>query len=220
MQMIRPKICGVLVDADEAAAFAVEEYVDLYEVRIDMIGDGWESLAARLKRPWIACNRSQSEGGRSRDTEGKRIELLLKASLLGASMVDLELATNGLSKMVALIKEHSTCLLSYHDLEDTPSLENLVDIVDRQLSAGADICKVVTTARKFDDNLRVLQLAGKFPGRGVISFAMGPIGVLSRILCPLAGGAFTYASVGGGKESAPGQVTAAELRAIYGTVQC
>jgi 3-dehydroquinate dehydratase len=41
-------------------------------------------------------------------------------------------------------------------------------------------------------------------------------GQISRVLCPLAGGYFTYASVAAGKESAEGQITAGELRKIYG----
>jgi 3-dehydroquinate dehydratase-1 len=44
---------------------------------------------------------------------------------------------------------------------------------------------------------------------------MGVNGQLSRILCPLAGGYFTYASVKTGRESAKGQVTVTELREIY-----
>jgi 3-dehydroquinate dehydratase len=44
---------------------------------------------------------------------------------------------------------------------------------------------------------------------------MGPLGLASRILCPLMGGEFTYASTEQGKESAPGQITASNLRIIY-----
>jgi 3-dehydroquinate dehydratase len=48
-----------------------------------------------------------------------------------------------------------------------------------------------------------------------VSFAMGPSGITSRILSPLLGGYLTYASLGEGKESAPGQVTVSELTKIY-----
>jgi len=44
---------------------------------------------------------------------------------------------------------------------------------------------------------------------------MGEAGVISRILSPLFGGEFTYASTKTGSESAPGQLTIAELREIY-----
>ena len=87
------------------------------------------------------------------------------------------------------------------------------------MDAGADICKLVTTARRFEDNLAVLELISDFPKARVISFAMGPLGGISRILCPLVGGDFIYASVVEGKESAVGQITVSDLRKIYGMVK-
>ncbi len=118
-----------------------------------------------------------------------------------------------------LIKKKSKCLLSFHDLEGTPPLEELKKIVDRQLAAGADICKVVTTAQTFADNLAVLQLITEFPKIRVVSLAMGAEGLLSRILCPLVGGDFTYASIEQGKESAQGQITVRDLVKIYEMVR-
>ena len=97
----------------------------------------------------------------------------------------------------------------------TPALDEMKKIVRRQLKAGADICKVVTTAQEFGDNSTVLQLISEFPGVRLVSFAMGPLGYLSRVLCPLVGGDFTYASIKQGKESAPGQITVSELTKIY-----
>ena len=90
---------------------------------------------------------------------------------------------------------------------------------EQELRAGADICKVVTTARSFGDNLTVLQLLGAFPENRLVAFAMGPLGIESRVLAPLVGGDFTYASVDRGKEAAPGQITATELRRLYGMLK-
>ena len=89
------------------------------------------------------------------------------------------------------------------------------DIVQRELDAGADICKVITTAQRLEDNLAVLQLIAEFPKTRIVSFAMGPLGFTSRVLCPLVGGDFTYASIEKGKESAPGQITVSDLRKLY-----
>jgi 3-dehydroquinate dehydratase-1 len=93
------------------------------------------------------------------------------------------------------------------------------EIIRNELNAGADICKVVTTARSFADNINVLKLVRDFPDAKVVSFAMEPLGQISRILCPLAGGYFTYASIEAGRESAAGQITVADLIKIYGMVQ-
>ena len=193
----------------------VEPLVDLFEVRIDLIGDGWEKLAKQLRKPWIACNRSADEGGKWAGNEARRIERLLQATELGAEIVDIELRTKNLENIIPIIKRRTKCLLSFHDLEKTPSLDQMKEVVRRQLKAGADIRKVVTTAQRLEDNLTCLQLIQEFPREKLISFAMGPLGALSRVLCPLVGGEFTYAAIEKGKESAQGQMTVSELAKIY-----
>jgi len=213
--MSGPKICVSIVNNDPEAVSEIEALADLYEVRIDLIGDGWEELVPQLRKPWIACNRTADEGGKWQGNEARRVEKLLQAVELGADIVDIELRTRNLDKIMQAIKKRTKCLMSYHDVEKTPSLEEMKQIVQRQLSAGADICKVVTTARAFEDNTTVLRLIREFPGLRLVSFAMGPLGGISRVLCPLAGGDFTYASIERGKESAPGQITVKDLTKIY-----
>jgi len=213
--MKRPRICTVIVNNDLEALKEVKPLVDLFEVRIDLIGDGWQKLAKQLNQPWIACNRKANEGGRWEESEERRIEELLKAVELGAEIIDIELGTRNLDEAVLKIKSRVKCLLSFHDLKGTPSLDKMREIVQRQLKAGADICKVITTAQSSEDNLAVLQLIADFPETRIVAFAMGPLGFASRVLCPLVGGNFTYASTEKGKESAPGQITVTDLRKLY-----
>jgi 3-dehydroquinate dehydratase-1 len=213
--MNRPRICAVIVNKDLAAIQAIEPLVELFEVRIDLIGDGWQEVVKQLRKPWIACNRSAEEGGKWEGDEARKIDELIKATELGADIVDIELNTRNLEAALPVIKKRAKCLLSFHELEKTPPLDKMKAIVQKELAAGADICKVITTAQRVGDNLAVLRLIAEFPGTRIISFAMGPLGLASRILCPLVGGDFTYASIEEGKESAPGQITVRNLRAIY-----
>ncbi len=213
--MRKPRICAVIVDNDPEAINEVEPLVDLFEARIDFIGDDWQRLVKQLKKPWIACNRSSIEGGRWCSSEARRIEGLLQAIELGADTVDIELSTENLGNIVKLVKRRAKCLISSHNLEKTPPLDEMKEIVRRQLKADADICKIVTTAQGFEDNLTVLQLISEFPGVRLLSFAMGALGTISRVLCPLAGADFTYAAIEQGKESAQGQITVRELIRIY-----
>jgi 3-dehydroquinate dehydratase-1 len=213
--MKRPRICGVIVNKDLELIRGIEKLIDLFEVRIDVIGDGWQELAQQLRKPWVACNRTADEGGKWKGDEKGRTEELLKAVELGADIVDLELGTRNLGEIVGLIKKRTKCLLSFHELSRTPPVSEMRGIIQRQIEAGGDVCKVITTAQRFEDNLTVLQLITEFSGIRVVSFAMGPLGVVSRIFCPLVGGDFTYASLEEGKESACGQITARELRKIY-----
>jgi len=215
--MKRPRICAVIVNNDLKAIEEVEPFVELFEVRIDLIGDGWQELVKHLRKPWIACNRSADEGGSWRGDEKGRIGELVKAAGLGADMVDIELETKNLNEAMQLI--NTKFLLSLHEVKATPPLDRMKEIVQRQLEAGAEVCKVVTTAQSFEDNLTVLQLIAEFPETRIVSFAMGPLGLVSRVLCPLVGGDFTYASIEKGKESAWGQITARGLRKLYEMVE-
>ncbi|MDO8715704.1 MAG: type I 3-dehydroquinate dehydratase [Dehalococcoidales bacterium] len=216
--MNNPRICAVVVGNDSKIIKEVSPLADLFELRIDLIGEGWQQLTKQLDKPWIGCNRLPVEGGQWQGSEARRIESLLQAVELGADVIDIELNTLNLANVARVIKKTTKLLLSCHDLEKTPSLDEMKGIVRKQLKAGADICKVVTTAREFEDNLTVLQLIKEFPDVRVISFCMGPSGLMSRVLCPLVGGEFTYASIEKGKESARGQMTISEMRRMYGMI--
>lgn len=219
MPGVRPEICASIVNKDLEAVKKVESLADLFEVRIDLMGDGWQEVVKSLKKPWVACNRRVEEGGAWQGGEEERINELLTAIDLGASLVDIELGTPGVEKIVERIKGKAECLISYHNLIETPPPEKMREIINNQLAAGADIGKVVTTARTFADNIGVLQLISDFPENKVVSFTMGALGQVSRVLCPLAGGYFTYASIEAGSESAAGQITVENLRKIYGMLE-
>ncbi|MDD4859869.1 MAG: type I 3-dehydroquinate dehydratase [Dehalococcoidales bacterium] len=220
MPITKPRICAVLTTSELISPAAVEPQVDLYEVRLDLIGEGWRRVARHLRRPWIACNRRAEQGGKWQGSEERRLEELLEAVTLGASIADIELDTKNLETSVAVFhKAKAKCLISHHDFERTPPESRLRAIVQQEIDAGADICKVVTTAGSFADNMLLLELMKHFPDVPMVAFTMGTLGVTSRILCPLVGGDFTYASVDAGKESAAGQLAVQDLATIYGMLQ-
>ena len=74
--MSRVRLCASITDIDIAAVKKIEPIVDLFEVRIDLIGEGWMDVARQLKKPWIACNRMVEEGGKWDGNEPRRIEHL------------------------------------------------------------------------------------------------------------------------------------------------
>jgi len=213
--MKRPRLCASIINTNIEAVKQVEPLVDLFEVRIDLIGDGWVEVARVLKKPWIATNRLVEEGGKWSGNEARRIEKLLQAIELGAGIVDVEYNAKNVGNIIAFVKKRATCLLSFHDFKGTPSLETLRQITQKQLKAGADICKIVTTARSFEDNLTVLRLITEFREIKIVAFAMGSEGMASRLLAPAMGAEFTYGAVGKGIESAPGQIPVAEMLKLY-----
>lgn len=213
--MTKPRLCASIISTDIAAVKNVEPLVDLFEVRIDLIGDDWIEVARQIKKPWIACNRLVEEGGKWQGNEARRIERLLQAIELGAKIVDVEYNAKNVDNIISFVKKRATCLLSFHDFKTTPSLDILKQITQKELKAGADICKIVTTARSFEDNLRVLKLITEFPETRMVAFAMGPEGMASRVLAPIAGAYFTYGAVEKGRESAPGQIPVEDMARLY-----
>ena len=214
-----PRICAVITNLETESETKTRDGADLFEIRIDMIGKGWERIAQSLNKPWIATNRLKSEGGFWEGNENERRAELLKALSIGADMIDIELASPNLEEMVSIIKRTARCIISHHDTHHTPSLAEMRRIINDELSAGADICKLVTTARIFDDNVSVLSMINEFKPAETVAFCMGPNGQISRILCPLSGGVFTYATSAEGQSSASGQLTIVQMRDIFGVFQ-
>jgi 3-dehydroquinate dehydratase type I len=212
--MDRHQICGVITNLVQIPSKVIEQ-VDLFELRIDCIGKHWIEIVPQLCKPWIATNRPQNEGGYWRGNEMMRQKELFKAIDFGASIIDIELHTPGLCRIVEAIKKGADCLISYHNYELTPPIDELTTIFNKQLVAGADICKIVTRARFFEDNLTILKLIKGSRSHRLIAFAMGQEGLLSRVLCPLIGGEFTYATLTAEQASAEGQPIITELKALY-----
>jgi 3-dehydroquinate dehydratase I len=214
--MHKYRICVSLIENNPAAVKAVEPLVDLFEIRIDLIGMGWRSLVKDIGKPWIACCRAPDEGGQGDPDAGERIGQLFEAVETGAGIVDIEYRTPDLKNIVSRFKSKAKCLISFHDFKSTPPLDKLIEIVDGQIAAGADLCKVATTANKFEDNMTVLELAGRYSHHNIITFAMGEAGWLSRVMSPLCGAYLTYAAASTGKEAAAGQVAVTDLSKLYG----
>ena len=109
----------------------------------------------------------------------------------------------------------STWIASYHNFQETPA--DLAAIYRRLKNSGADILKIATQAVSFEDNFRLLEQAqvAQRDGIPIIIAAMGELGTFSRLIATGRGSLWTYASLQKGRESAPGQFTASELKHLY-----
>jgi len=191
---------------------AVED-ADLVEFRIDHLIsleqlDGLKEYAAL---PAILTLRSATQGGKSELTGDARRTVLERIIHLGPAYIDLEFG-NGDNELIATAKDAGVgTILSFHDFEGTP--EGISDIAQEMAGTDADIIKLVTTAGSWRDELALLTLDQRYTERGIVAFCMGELGVLSRVLCPLIGGRFTYAFAG--RSTANGQISLSELRNMF-----
>ena len=199
-------------EAMQLIAKAEQTQVDFIEVRLDNLEPGRKlaDLTAHHKTPLIAADRS-------RKSEIDRQALLLNAAKNGFQYVDTDLQSPKLQNFITQAKSFGAkCIVSSHDFAKTPGIPELTRILEREVSSGADVCKIVTTATNMDDNLTLLQFISAAPVRKKpVCFAMGEKGKTSRLLSPAFGSFFTFASLERGSETAPGQMTVQEMRAAY-----
>lgn len=194
-----------LRDIDHASEFA-----DIIELRIDYLQNPeLDRLIRNCSKPVIVTNRTKLEGGKFTGSEEQRIASLQEAIDLGAAYIDIEA-----DYFQPLNKKSTTIIVSHHNFEQTPDLDTLTQ---KFSDKNADIVKIATKARTYEDSLRMLQFISKYKqsGQEIIGICMGQEGIITRILGPLYGSYLTFASLDQGKASAPGQLTVRELRAAW-----
>jgi 3-dehydroquinate dehydratase/shikimate dehydrogenase len=170
----------------------------------------------------VTCRR-KSLGGHFTGSLNSELEILQKAAEAGAHIIDLEVESANqatrpqLAKFrAALSAASAVLLLSSHDFTRTLRLEGLEQTAQRIAAFEPEFVKVVSTARSLADNLTILHMIeNQSLSAHVIGIAMGEEGLISRVLGPRAGGAFTFASASEGAETAPGQVSARTLLDLY-----
>jgi 3-dehydroquinate dehydratase/shikimate dehydrogenase len=163
----------------------------------------------------IATCRRVASGGKFRGSIASQLDILNKAAAAGCQMVDVELqtATKVKPEQLQKLRARAALILSFHDFRATKKLD---ETLEKMLAFPADFYKVVSTATTLADNVTMIKfLAREGDRHSLIGMCMGEQGMISRVLGVRAGSMFTFASAGTGQETAPGQITAQELRSVY-----
>jgi len=195
---------------------ARDEGADLLEWRLDVTRDpAVETVLPQSPLPVIATVRSLEQGGHFAGTREEQLRLLIRAATSGSSYVDWEFRPGEpLPDELSVMRQR--VILSHHDFEQTPADGELESLFDQMAASNTGVVKVVTLAKRMEDNISLLNLIGRGRKRGieVVAFCLGPLGIISRLACLLMGGAFTYAALESGAEAAPGQLTLARMSQI------
>ena len=207
-------VCAETAEEMIAKIKQAEEFADVIEVRFDCLQpdqiSNFRSQISDLnfETPLLATFRSHEQGGLRSLSIDQRIKFWRSGpgEFWGG---DLE------EDVFNESEAWPNRIISQHDLIGIPA--DLDAAYDRTAASGADIIKLAITANDITDCLpvwKLLELANTESTR-LIPIAMGEAGKWTRIL-GLAHGAFmTYASLGSGDETAPGQVTARDLVEVY-----
>ena len=206
---------------DEADKFATSA-VDIFEWRADYFlaqkNNAFVSAGAQLQgsvsKPVLWTLRTDREGGLFSGDDAayvETVEYIAKSGLFDA--MDIELARGDVRAIVeAAHKTETTVVMSYHNFEMTPSLEDIMATFDKMAQAGADVLKIALMPQTPEDVLRLMQatlLARHTYDVPVLTMSMGTAGQASRVLGSLYGSCATFASLQ--KVSAPGQINAQTL---------
>ena len=196
---------------------AIDIGADIVEVRLDYLEDLDVNVLSSTLRPYmdklVLTLRPRYENGLFEGDEEERVEILKQLSQEGPAYVDIELRSPMLQDLSKeLMKAGITVIVSWHDFEETPETDELQKIANLAMSCGS-IAKVVTMAKSFSDNLRILSLYHTGDKHRLIAFCMGAEGVLSRFLSVMLGAPFMYVSLPGAP-TAPGQPSITEAKEL------
>ena len=221
-----PRVCVAVTASDpvemvEKAEALVRDNTFL-EFRLDYLTRPALALA-RIKQfteyhphvSTIATCRRVANGGKFRGSLASQLDILTKAAAAGCQLLDLELQSAAHCKRAQLerLRTRAALILSYHDFRGTKKLE---ETLEKMVALPADFYKIVTTATTLHDNVVMMKFLEKNSDRhSLIGLCMGEQGFISRVLGVRAGSAFTFAAVSEDEKTAPGQVTAQELRTTY-----
>jgi len=160
------------------------------------------------------CRRVEN-GGKFKGSLASQMEVLTKAHAAGCQLVDLELQSAQKLKAEAItrLRNRAGLILSFHDFRGTRKLD---ETLEQMLKIPADYYKVVSTATTLSDNVTMMKfLQTESNKHALVGLCMGEQGIISRVLGVRAGSAFTFGAINAELKTAPGQVSAGELRSIY-----
>ncbi|RLI79655.1 type I 3-dehydroquinate dehydratase [Archaeoglobales archaeon] len=154
----------------------------------------------KINKPKIVTIRREVDGGKYKGDETLRIEMLKKLSS-HADYIDLESDLDD-----DAFKVKCKIIESYHNFKETPSYEELKNMVE---SKRGDIFKIATVGNKRDLEKLVKILCNY---EDVVAFLMGKDFAFSRILATFLGSPLIYCHYG--RAVAEGQINAVDARKI------
>jgi len=220
-----PRVCVALgfPTAGQLSRAAEAEYKDgntFLEFRLDYLPDpatGIELIRKFQKKYPEAqilatCRNKQAMGHYAGDLE-RQVALLTAAAGAGAALIDLEIEVAEQTKTgLPSLREGAPLCLSYHNFQSAPALDPILRRLQR---LPGDAFKIAVTARKYSDNLRLIEFVRAHRSVPLIALAMSEIGIVTRILGPALGCLYTYAAPSLEAGTAPGQIPAKLMRTLY-----
>jgi len=170
-----------------------------------------------IKNLFRAANRTIATCRSIKFEDSKRIEILKTAIQSGARYVDFDYKQDiEIFKFLKKECQTNNCkiILSYHNPESTPTLDELNNIKNQIKTSQPDIYKI---ACKVNDKKDIINLLSLYQDsqNDLIAIGLGEKGKITRIAAINLGAPFTYASIDDNQETAPGQINYQTLKKIF-----
>ncbi len=192
---------------------------DFIEVRLDRLETcrRLSDLSASTRIPLIATNKLTSERGYFSGSQVERQQTLLNAAKEGFEYVDVDITNATRKEIISQLKLlGAKPIVSYHKFDGALHVSEMEKVIDEEIASGASVCKIVTTAKQVEDNLPALSFVSFASNKAkLVCFCMGEHGKISRLLSPMFGAFFTFASLEQGNETAAGQISIGEMHTAY-----
>ncbi|MBS0652185.1 MAG: shikimate dehydrogenase [Verrucomicrobia bacterium] len=192
----------------------IEFRFDLFKsVDLKAIKELMESFGPKRPFKLLFTLRPVRQGGEYNGSEEARISLLKELSALGPDYVDLEcdISLTHWKEFAAQFPQIQF-ICSYHDFLHAP--KDLDHLLSGMKNPYAHIYKIAVMAHTSNDALRMLHFVRRNKDQcTLIGIAMGEAGMVSRILGPVAGNLFDYASIS--QTTAPGQLSVDQIENPY-----
>ena len=214
-------------EVKHAAILAKTEGASLVEVWLDTLPFAsrdkrsikqMAALLGDIELPLICVTKASEEQGSFKGSEKDRIRLLENAMQIGVDYVDVGIHTapeliEVLNKKIEQIGGMTQLIISYHNFNKTPHLEELKEIVLRAESFGADVIKIATYANSEEDNKTIFEILDfiSSKNKNAIGTTMGSHSKAGRIHACEHGSLWTYGSLNEDTKTAMGQLTIKEL---------
>lgn len=225
----KPKICvsicepGITEIAD--ALIVAAPLADVIELRLDCLDHSslnenpraLNELLRNASKPTIVTFRPASQGGDKELSLERRMSFWRHIGSSPESFLDLEYDLASTPNLFDSVNapDWTRVICSHHDFGGVPA--DVEGLYRQMAGTQARILKIAFQAEDAIDCLpifRLLEIA-RNDGRELIAIGMGSPGLMTRILGPSRGSFLTYAARDNETTTAPGQISARELREIY-----
>ena len=205
-----------------------KDYIDIVELRIDQ----WENFVIKnvdtvvqqlrglnLDFKILVTYRTSSQGGKGNIEETTYIDILkLLIEYAQFELLDIEwsgaINTDQYAQLITDAQEKNlNVVLSHHNFEETPSLEEIKFIYYKMQKLAPQYLKLAVMPNNKEDVLHLLEAmsvtSDNTPYK-VIGISMSHLGLVSRVAQGVFGGSISYGCLG--EPQAPGQIHVKALK--------